>query len=60
MSEQSLSEELRKPEGDLDIRLRPSRFSDFVGQGKIRERLELFEQVCQAIQHAHYCCARVA
>ena len=26
----------------------------------IRERLELFEQVCQAIQHAHYCCARVA
>ncbi len=32
----------------------------------IRERLELFEQVCQAIQHAHHkgvihhCCARVS
>jgi Holliday junction DNA helicase RuvB len=47
MSEKSLSDELRKPEGDLDIRLRPSRFSDFVGQVKIRERLELFVQAAR-------------
>jgi Holliday junction DNA helicase RuvB len=47
MSEPSLSEALKKPEGDLDIKLRPGRFSDFVGQGKIRERLELFVEAAR-------------
>jgi Holliday junction DNA helicase RuvB len=47
MSEPILKETLIKPEGDLDIKLRPGRFSDFVGQGKIRERLELFVEAAR-------------
>jgi holliday junction DNA helicase RuvB len=47
MTDSSLSEVLRKPEGDLDIKLRPGRFTDFVGQGKIRERLELFVEAAR-------------
>lgn len=47
MSDPALNELLRKPEGDIDIKLRPGRFSDFVGQGKIRERLELFVEAAR-------------
>ncbi len=35
------TEDLNKPDKNLDLSLRPSRFDDFVGQGKVRERLVL-------------------
>jgi len=33
---------LNRPDQDFEVKLRPSRFSDFTGQEKIKERLELF------------------
>ncbi|AKJ65654.1 Holliday junction branch migration DNA helicase RuvB [Kiritimatiella glycovorans] len=36
-----------QPDAELDVRLRPHTFTDFVGQGKIRERLELFVQAAR-------------
>jgi len=33
---------LNRPDQDFDLKLRPSRFEDFTGQEKIKERLELF------------------
>ena len=45
MSERFVTDTLNKADTEFDISLRPGRFSDFVGQGKVRERLELF---CQA------------
>jgi Holliday junction DNA helicase RuvB len=37
-----LPEKLNDPNTELDLSLRPTRFADFVGQTKVRERLELF------------------
>jgi len=34
--------EFEQPDAELDQRLRPARFAEFVGQERIRERLELF------------------
>jgi len=42
MTEHFVSETLNKKDVEFDITLRPSRFADFVGQNKVRERLELF------------------
>ena len=42
MTERFISDGLNKPDKDLDVRLRPTRFRDFVGQKKAGERLELF------------------
>ena len=42
MTERFITETLNKPDTEFDISLRPSRFADFVGQDKVRERLELF------------------
>jgi len=39
---------LNRPDQDFDIKLRPSRFEDFTGQEKIKERLELFVQAAKA------------
>lgn len=39
---------LNRPDQDFDIRLRPSRFADFTGQEKIKERLELFVEAAKA------------
>jgi Holliday junction DNA helicase RuvB len=39
---------LNRPDKDFDIKLRPSRFADFTGQDKIKERLELFVQAAKA------------
>ena len=39
---------LNRPDQDFDIKLRPSRFADFTGQEKIKERLELFVQAAKA------------
>jgi Holliday junction DNA helicase RuvB len=40
--ERVVSDVLNREESDLDVSLRPTAFSDFVGQIKVRERLELF------------------
>ena len=42
MTEHFVSETLSKKDPEFDITLRPARFPDFVGQHKVRERLELF------------------
>ncbi len=47
MAERLINDGLNKPDKDLDLRLRPSRFRDFVGQKKARERLELFVQAAK-------------
>jgi Holliday junction DNA helicase RuvB len=39
---------LNRPDQDLDLKLRPSRFKDFTGQEKIKERLELFVEAARA------------
>jgi Holliday junction DNA helicase RuvB len=47
MSEHFVSETLSKKDVEFDITLRPSRFADFVGQQKVRERLELFVEAAK-------------
>ncbi|HMP91171.1 MAG TPA: Holliday junction branch migration DNA helicase RuvB [Kiritimatiellia bacterium] len=47
MSDRFITDTLNKADTDFDISLRPSRFADFVGQGKVRERLELFVQAAK-------------
>jgi Holliday junction DNA helicase RuvB len=47
MAERLINDGLNKPDKDLDVRLRPSKFRDFVGQRKARERLELFVQAAK-------------
>ena len=41
MSERFVSDVLNEPDRDLDISLRPGKFSDFVGQERVLARLEL-------------------
>ena len=41
MAEHFISETLNRADAEFDLTLRPGRFADFVGQSKIRERLEL-------------------
>jgi len=41
MAKKLTTEVLNKPDKELDISLRPSKFRDFIGQMKVRERLEL-------------------
>ncbi|MGD9611617.1 MAG: Holliday junction branch migration DNA helicase RuvB [Kiritimatiellia bacterium] len=41
MTEKFVSETLNRADAEFDLTLRPGRFADFVGQGKVRERLEL-------------------
>jgi Holliday junction DNA helicase RuvB len=47
MNERPNSAALNKPDAELDLKLRPARFGDFVGQAKVRERLELFVQAAR-------------
>jgi len=42
MAEHFVSDTLNKRDPEFDLTLRPARFADFVGQRKVRERLELF------------------
>ena len=42
-----ITESLNKPDRELDVSLRPSRFLDFVGQTRVRERLELAVQAAR-------------
>jgi Holliday junction DNA helicase RuvB len=41
MAERYISETLNRADAEFELTLRPGRFADFVGQAKIRERLEL-------------------
>jgi Holliday junction DNA helicase RuvB len=47
MADRFVSETLNKADTEFDISLRPHRFADFVGQAKVRERLELFVQAAK-------------
>jgi Holliday junction DNA helicase RuvB len=47
MSERFITDGLNKPDQELDLRLRPTQFRDFVGQRKARERLELFVEAAK-------------
>jgi len=47
MSERFVTDTLNKADTEFDISLRPGRFTDFVGQAKVRERLELFVQAAK-------------
>ena len=47
MADRFVNETLNRPDKDLDLRLRPQRFNDFVGQKKASERLELFTQAAR-------------
>ncbi|HEX3799774.1 MAG TPA: Holliday junction branch migration DNA helicase RuvB [Verrucomicrobiae bacterium] len=41
MAERTISDVLNKPDAALEMTLRPSLFSDFTGQPKVKERLEI-------------------
>jgi holliday junction DNA helicase RuvB len=41
MAKKPVITDLNKPDRDFDLTVRPQRFCDFVGQAKVRERLEL-------------------
>src|SRR5437762_7185153 len=41
MAERKISDVLSKPDAALELTLRPSLFSDFTGQAKVKERLEI-------------------
>ena len=41
MAERMISDVLAKPDAALELTLRPSLFSDFTGQSKVKERLEI-------------------
>ncbi len=47
MTDRFITDTLHKADTEFDISLRPGRFGDFVGQGKVRERLELFVQAAK-------------
>jgi holliday junction DNA helicase RuvB len=42
MTDRFITDTLTKSDTEFDITLRPGRFTDFIGQAKVRERLELF------------------
>ena len=47
MTEHFISQTLEQADTEFDISLRPQRFADFIGQNKIRERLELFVEAAR-------------
>lgn len=48
MSKKAIAETINKPDKELDVTLRPSKFTDFIGQKKVRERLELAVQAAKS------------
>jgi len=46
--ENKVTETLNKPDRELDMSLRPLKFTDFVGQARVRERLELAVEAARA------------
>jgi len=59
MNRRPVTEKLNEANRELDLTLRPRQFGDFVGQTKIRERLELFVQAARgrgdALDHVLLC-----
>jgi Holliday junction DNA helicase RuvB len=55
MADRMVSDVLNKPDAALEVTLRPSLFSDFTGQAKVKERLEITvaaaQQRKEAIDH---------
>ena len=55
MSQRMVSDVLNKPDSALEVTLRPSLFSDFTGQPKVKERLEITVEAArqrgEAIDH---------
>jgi Holliday junction DNA helicase RuvB len=55
MAERLISEVLSRPDAAFELTLRPSLFSEFVGQAKVRERLEIAVQAAlqrrEALDH---------
>lgn len=47
MSDRMISDVLTKPDTALEVTLRPSLFSDFTGQAKVKERLEIAVQAAK-------------
>ena len=47
MTEHFITDTLNKSDTEFDISLRPTKFGDFVGQQKVRERLELFVEAAR-------------
>lgn len=47
MSERFITETLQHADTDFDLSLRPARFADYIGQDKVRERLELFVEAAK-------------
>lgn len=47
MAERTISDVLTKPDPALELTLRPSLFSDFTGQARVKERLEIAVQAAQ-------------
>lgn len=47
MSKRFITDTLNQDDTDLDLSLRPTLFHDFVGQGKVTERLELFVEAAK-------------
>src|SRR5437879_11771572 len=47
MSERMVSDVLTKPDAALEMTLRPSLFSEFTGQAKVKERLEIAVQAAK-------------
>ena len=47
MAERLISDVLTKPDAALELTLRPSLFSDFTGQAKVKERLEITVQAAR-------------
>ena len=41
MAETRITDELNQPDAALEVSLRPSLFSDFTGQAKVKERVEI-------------------
>jgi Holliday junction DNA helicase RuvB len=52
MSERLVTDTLNRPDRELDVTLRPSRFEDFVGQRKVCDRLELAVEAALARKEA--------
>src|SRR5262245_36198455 len=59
MAQRMVSDVLTKPDAALELTLRPSLFSDFTGQTKVKERLEITvaaaRQRKEALDHVLLC-----
>lgn len=47
MSDRFITDTLNEADTEFDISLRPARFEDYIGQAKVKERLELFVQAAK-------------